>query len=277
MRHAGRKFARAALLACCMTFVACKKDKNAGRPVPAISVAKTIIGSTSFFKEGLGIRIPREIAIEPKFGQGAAEAFAASIGRDVLDTAVLRAVSPAVAAMQDMQAIQVNDSPISEQFNVDGPVDMRAATSLLSASGNQRTRRYWRHYLRIEPIDATSEDWIAEPGDNQADETLATARVVRTPGWRAIIARRAVVSVDSMSWTGDTLSISYRWRWAPSSIGVPFVSSDTLAEDRVPANPAELPMLSSSRHRATAAFVKEKEGWVPKNFVVATTPPSENP
>jgi hypothetical protein len=263
---------RAALLVLSVTFVACKRTQSATRPFPPTSVAKTIVASTSEFREGLGIRIPREIAIEPKFGEGAAAAFAASLGRDVLDTAVLRAVSPAVAAMQDAQVVQVNDSPISEQFNVDAPVDLRAATSLLSAAGNQRARRYWRHYLRVEPVDATTEDWISEPGDNQADETMATARVVRTPGWRAIIARRAVVAIDSMSWTGDTLSISYRWRWAPSAIGVGFVSSDTLAADRVPSSASEAPLLSASPRRATASFIHDRDGWVPKKFAVATNP-----
>ena len=263
-----------------MLAVSCGRPKAAARPLPPLSVAKTLVRSNSAFREGVSIRIPREISVEPKFGEGAAEAFAASLGKDVLEAEVLRSLSPSVAAMQDASILRVNDSPISEQFNVAGAADigMRTNTSTLSTPGYQRSRRYWRHYLRIEPVDLLTEDWIPDPGVDEADETMTTARVVRTPGWRATIARRELVAVDSMYYDGDALSISYRWRWAPSAIGAPFVSSDTLAVDRPASTPAAgAPLVSAVQHRAMLSFVRTEDGWVPRGVPLATNtsgPPS---
>jgi hypothetical protein len=254
--------------------VSFRKAPVAERAVPPKSVGKTLISSSSAFREGISIRIPREIAIEPKFGKGAAEAFAASLGRDVLAADVLRSVSPAVASMQDALVLRVNDSPISEQYNVDAPVDigMRANNSLLSTPGYQRGRRYWRHYLRIEPADPSAQEWLTAPGDNEVDESTASARVVRTPGWQAMIARREVVAVDAMKWEGDALSISYRWHWVPTIIGAPFVSADTAAVDHIAANSADAPLLSSSERRGTIAFVKTEDGgWAVRGTPVATS------
>lgn len=273
------RHAALALLAATALVTSCGKSKVAARPVPPKSVGSTLVSSSSPFRDGISIRVPREIAIEPKFGQGAAEAFAASLGRDVLPADVIRSVSPAVAAMQDALVVRVNDSPISEQFNSDAPMDMsnRANASLLSTPGYQRARRYWRHYLRVEPTEPSALEWVNEPGDNQADETAATARVVRTPGWRALIARREVVGVDSMYWEGDALSIAYRWHWVPTSIGAPFVT-DTIAEDRAPVGVAEMPVLSSAPRRATLSFVKTEDGgWTLRGAAVATSGTAPNP
>jgi hypothetical protein len=253
-------------------FVSCAKPKPAERPLPPQSVAKTLVRSSNTFREGVSIRIPREISIEPRFGQGAAEAFASSFGRDVLAAEVLRSLSPSVAAMQDASVVRVSDSPIPEQFNTDAPADIgiRANTSTLSMPGYQRSHRYWRHYLRIEPVDLLTEDWIPDSGVDEADETMTTARVIRTPGWRATIARRELVAVDSMYYEGEALSILYRWRWAPSPIGAPFVS-DTLAADRTVSDAAGAPMLSSASHRDLLSFVRTEDGWVARRGPVASS------
>ena len=262
------------IVALAILVVSLRKGPVAERAVPPKSVGKTLVASTSAFREGMSIAIPREIAIEPKFGKGAAEAFAASLGRDVLAADVLRSVSPAVASMQDVLVVRVNDSPISEQYNVDAPVDigMRASNSLLSTPGYQRARRYWRHYLRVEPADPSAQEWRTAPGDNEVDESATSARVVRTPGWQAMIARREVVAVDVMKWEGDALSISYRWRWVPTVIGAPFVSADTTVADHVASGFADSPLLSSAEHRGTLVFVKtESDGWVVRGTPVATS------
>jgi hypothetical protein len=261
------------IVALAILVLSLRKAPVAERAVPPQSVGKTLVSSSSAFREGMSIGIPREIAIEPRFGKGAAEAFAASLGRDVLAADVLRSVSPAVASMQDALVLRVNDSPISEQYNVDAPVDMgmRANNSLLSTPGYQRARRYWRHYLRIEPADPSAQEWRTAPGDNEVDESTTSARVVRTPGWQAMIARREVVAVDAMRWEGDALSISYRWRWVPTIIGAPFVSADTAATDHVAANSTDAPLLSSSRRRGTLVFVKTEDGgWAVRGTPVAT-------
>jgi len=261
------------IVALAVLIVSLRKAPAAERAVPPKSVGKTLVSSSSAFREGMSIGIPREIAIEPRFGKGAAEAFAASLGRDVLAADVLRSVSPAVASMQDALVLRVNDSPISEQYNSDAPVDMgmRANNSLLSTPGYQRARRYWRHYLRIEPADPSAQEWRTAPGDNEVDESTTSARVVRTPGWQAMIARREVVAVDVMRWEGEALSISYRWRWVPTIIGAPFVSADTAATDHVAANSADVPLLSSSERRGTLVFVKTEDGgWAVRGTPVAT-------
>ena len=271
--HAPRRIVLA-MIAASTLVASCRKARVADRPVPPKSVGKTLVSATSTFREGMSIHIPREIAIEPKFGQGAAEAFASSLGRDVLAADVLRSVSPSVAAMQEAGVVRVNDSPISEQYNVDAPADMgmrASASSLLSTPSYQHARRYWRHYLRVEPADPSAIEWITAPGDNEADETTTSARVVRTPGWRAVVAHRDVVAVDSMYWEGESLSVAYRWRWVPSVIGAPFVS-DTLAADHLATGATDMLVLSSAEHRATLSFVKTEDGgWAARATPVATT------
>lgn len=247
-----------------------RSPSRISRHVPTKSEAGALVSSASEFQESASVRVPRAIAIEPKPGDGAAEAFAESLGRDILVVDALRSLAPAVAAMQDAMLLRVDDSPVSDQVGVDAPVDLNVrAASALAAS--KRSHRYWRHYVRIEPVDLRNEDWISETGGDEVDETTTAAHVVRSPGWRAILARRELVSVDSVHSAGDTLSIAYRWHWVPSHIGKPFMSRDPLAVDRVAMNGSDAPVLSPSAQRATATFVRTADGWAARSARLATS------
>jgi hypothetical protein len=240
------------------------------RRVPTKSEAGELIASANDFQQALSVRVPRAIAIEPKAGDGATQAFAASLGRDILAVEALRSLAPAVATLQDALLLRVDDSPTSDQISVDASVDMSLRANALTppAPGKQR---YWRHYLRIEPVDLRSEEWVSETGNDEVDETSAMARVVRSPGWRAIVARRELVDVDSVHSAGDTLSIAYRWHWVPSDIGKPFMSRDTLGVDRVATNGVDAPLLSPAARRATATFFRTADGWVARSASVAAS------
>src|SRR5262245_24266629 len=263
--------ARFVLFVIAVSIAACGRTQNRiSRHLPTKGEAGALVTSASEFQESVSVRVPRAIAIEPKPGDGAAEAFAESLGRDILVVDALRSLAPAVAAMQDALLLRIDDSPVSDQVGVDSPVDLnvRAASALATS---KRSHRYWRHYLRIEPVDLRNEDWVSETGGDEVDETTPAAHIVRSPGWRAVLARRELVSVDSVHSAGDTLSIAYRWHWVPSHIGKPFMSRDTLAVDRVAANGSDAPLLSPSAQRATATFGRTADGWAARGARLATS------
>ena len=254
-----------AVVAVCCASCGGTKSRVAQQRAPSKSEASTLVVESSAFREEVSVRVPRAIAIEPKIGEGAAAAFAASLGRDMLAVEALRSVAPGVALMHDASILRVDDSPIPEQYEVDAPVDIgqRANPGSLAIPGHQRKRRYWRHYLRIEPADLGGDAWEAETGNDEVDETSAAARVVRTPGWRAVVARRELVAVDSVRTSGDSLIVVYRWHWVPTEVGTPFMSTDTLVADRVGVN-NEAPLLTTTEHRDIASFVRTRVGWAPR-------------
>ena len=110
------------------------------------SEASALLLESNAFREEVSVRVPRAISIEPKIGEGAAAAFATSLGRDILGVEALRSIAPSVAVMHDASLLRVDDSPISEQFDVDVPVDIgeRSNVAALAVPGRQRKRRYWR-------------------------------------------------------------------------------------------------------------------------------------
>jgi hypothetical protein len=269
-RHLVFSCAALTLSTAAVTLASCGRTQSRiSRRVPTKSEAGELITAGNEFKQALSVRVPRAIAIEPKAGDGAVQAFAASLGRDIFAVEALRSLAPAVVTLQDALLLRVDDSPISDQVSVDAPIDMSWRANALTLPVPSK-HRYWRHYLRIEPVDLRSEEWVSETGGDEIDETNTMARVVRSPGWRAIVARRELVGVDSVHSAGDTLSIAYRWHWVPSGIGKPFMSRDTLAVDRVATNDVDAPLLSPSARRATATFVRTADGWVARSAPVAT-------
>ena len=260
------------VLAATASMVSCSQTPSRiSRGVPTKAEARALVTGASAFQETVSVRVPRAIAIEPKPGDGAAEVFAASLGHDILALEALRSLAPAVAAMQDALLLRVDDSPIADQVTADAPLDLSPRANQPTLAGRARGQRYWRHYLRIEPVDLGIKEWVSEAGGDEVDESAAAAHVVRSPGWRAIIARRELVAIDSLRAAGDTLSIAYRWHWVPSDIGKPFMTRDTLAVDRIAANGTDAPLLSPSLQRATATFVRSADGWIARGVPVATT------
>lgn len=238
------------------------RDRTPPRTIGAAE-ATNMIGGTALFARELTVRVPRAIAVEPKFGTAMAPRFASSLGVEGLKDDEIFTVDPAVALLWSAQHVTIEDSPISEHY-AGGRVDIshRSARNRVEAALHQRANRYWRHYLKVQPVRAEVEDWKTEYGPDEIDERHASARISRTPGWKAVVARPEVVSIDSIAEQPDTVDVRFRWRWKPTPLGEPFAAPDSL----VPAVAAgrdtvRAPVLLEREYPGRARFAKTAIGW----------------
>src|SRR4051812_3515655 len=212
------------LVLCAAVAGACSKEKATPRRTLAESEATSLIRRTPEFRAGiLTMRVPRSVAVEPKIGESMAPLFAQAMGRELYTDAELQQLVPVLVLMRHDSLLSIQDSPISETYGSDGGVARGTVRGILTPE-HQRRKRYWRHYIAITPANEVSEDWIADPGTDEVDESLEATRVMRTPGWRAVLARRDVASIASISEANDTVTVRYRWRWQPTQLGAPFVN-----------------------------------------------------
>ena len=273
----GRSFVLTIGVAVTALLAACSREKPAPRRKLSAAEASNLVRRTPEFRAGiLTMRVPRAIAVEPKLGTNMAPRFASTMGREAYTDGELQALVPVLVLMRRDSLLSIHDSPISETYE-------SASSNIFVARGNtqslvtpehQRSNRYWRHYLAITPTNEVSEDWIAESGQDEVDESLDATRVLRTPGWRAVLARREVAGIAQITEANDTVTVRYHWKWQPTQLGVPFVS-DSAAADPLAAQ--GVPKISRGMFKDEARFLRAPGGWTRLDSTLVSDPVSSTP
>jgi hypothetical protein len=241
-----------------LTGVACRKEKPTPRRTLTDSEATNLIRRTPEFRAGiLTMRVPRSIAVEPKIGESMAPRFAQTLGRELYGDAELQLLVPVLVAMRRDSLLSIHDSPISETYgSASGPT--RGVVQGILTADHQRSQRYWRHYLAVTPANEVNEDWVAESGTDEIDESIEATRLMRTPGWRAVLARREVAAIASVAESNDTVTVRYRWRWQATQLGAPFVNDSATAQ---PLASTGAPKISRDVFEDVARFLRAPGGW----------------